>query len=135
MSRPSYSTARAPTIGPGSDCLSILDHRSGALRTPLLGDVGDAVRLADGLPDIDFVMSMFLPADVDQRSADRHQMRLMLTESDKPVVFVTYDTSGCRDAVAMAEVLAGGSDALRQQAVDLLLRQRRDCVAAEPRGS
>ena len=101
--------------GPGSDCLSILDHRSGALRAPLLGDVGDAVRLVDGLPDIDFVMSMFLPSDVDQRSADRHQMRLMLTESDKPVVFVTYDTSGCRDAVAMADALAGGSDALRRK--------------------
>ena len=99
--------------GPGSDCLSILDHRDGVLRTPLLADVRDAVRLTDGLPDLDFVMSMFLPADVDSRIADRHQMLLMLTESDKPVIFVTYDTSGCRDAVAMAEELAGGSDALR----------------------
>jgi trimethylamine---corrinoid protein Co-methyltransferase len=101
--------------GPGSDCLSILDHRDGAARTPSLGDVRDAIRLADRLPDLDFVMSMFLPADVDQRIADRYQMRLLLTESDKPVVFVTYDTGGCLDAVAMAEQLAGGSDALRRK--------------------
>lgn len=98
--------------GPGSDCMSILDHRDGALRRPLLSDVRDAVRLVEAHPDLDFVMSMFLPTDVDQRSADRHQMRLMLTESDKPIVFVTYETSGCLDALAMAEHLAGGREAL-----------------------
>lgn len=95
--------------GPGSDCASILDHRDSALRAPLLGDVRDAVRLVDALPGLDFVMSMFLPSDVDQRTADRHQMRLILTGSDKPVVFVTYKTSGCLDAVAMAEHLVGGA--------------------------
>ena len=101
--------------GPGSDCLSILDHRDGTTRTPSLGDVRDAIRLADRLPDLDFVMSMFLPADVDQRIADRYQMRLLLTESDKPVIFVTYDTGGCFDAVAMAEQLAGGRESLRSK--------------------
>jgi trimethylamine---corrinoid protein Co-methyltransferase len=99
--------------GPGSDCMSILDHRDGVLRRPLLSDVRDGVRLVEALGGLDFVMSMFLPADVDQRLADRHQMRLMLTESDKPIVFVTYETSGCLDAVAMAEHLAGGREALR----------------------
>jgi trimethylamine---corrinoid protein Co-methyltransferase len=101
--------------GPGSDCLHILDHRSAAVRTPLLRDVRDAVRLADGLAELDFVMSGFLPADVDQRIADRYQMRLMLTESAKPIVFVTYDTSGCLDAVAMAECLAGSGEVLRSR--------------------
>ena len=101
--------------GPGSDCMSILDHRDGALRRPLLTDVRDAVRLVERLADLDFVMSMFLPADVDQRLADRHQMRLMLTESDKPIVFVTYETGGCLDAVAMAEHLAGGREALHDR--------------------
>jgi trimethylamine--corrinoid protein Co-methyltransferase len=101
--------------GPGSDCLRILDHRSGAIRTPVLGDVRDAVRLTARLDNLDFVMSMFLPSDVDQRIADRYQMRLMLTESDKPIVFVTYDTGGCLDAVAMAERLAGGSEPLRSR--------------------
>jgi hypothetical protein len=41
--------------GPGSDCMSILDHRDGALRRPLLSDVRDAVRLVEALADLDFV--------------------------------------------------------------------------------
>jgi len=101
--------------GPGSDCLHILDHRGGELRRPLLSDVTEAVRLAGALDEIGFVMSMFLPTDVDQRIADRHQMRAMLTASAKPVVFVTYDETGCRDAVAMAEAVAGGAEALRRR--------------------
>ena len=98
--------------GPGSDCLNILDHRSGERRAPTMADVGEGVGLADALADVDYVMSMFLPADVDNRIADRHQMRLMLTRTRKPIVFVTYDASGCYDAVAMAEIVAGGADAL-----------------------
>ncbi len=98
--------------GPGSDCLNILDHRSGERRAPTMADVGEGVGLADALTDVDYVMSMFLPADVDSRIADRHQMRLMLTRTRRPIVFVTYDASGCYDAVAMAEIVAGGADAL-----------------------
>lgn len=98
--------------GPGSDCLRILDHRSGELREPLMSDVDEGVRLADACDELDFVMSMYLPTDVDQRIADRHQMRTMLTRSRKPIVFVTYDESGCYDAIAMAEALAGGAEVL-----------------------
>ena len=98
--------------GPGSDCLHIIDHRTGERRRPTMADVAEGVGLADALGDIDFVMSMFLPAHVDERIADRHQFRAMLTGTRKPLVFVTYDASGCRDAVAMAELVAGGAEAL-----------------------
>jgi trimethylamine---corrinoid protein Co-methyltransferase len=100
--------------GPGSDCLRLLDHRSGALREPLMADVAEAVRLVEASDELDFVMSMFLPTDVDQRIADRHQMRVMLTASRKPIVFVTYDDTGCYDAVAMAEAVAGGAAELQR---------------------
>jgi len=98
--------------GPGSDCLSILDHRSGERRAPTMADVAEGVGVADALGDIDYVMSMFLPTDVDDRIADRHQFRTMLTGTRKPLVFVTYDASGCYDALAMAELAAGGAEAL-----------------------
>lgn len=100
--------------GPGSDCLNIIDHRTGERRQPVLQDVVDGMILADALPNIDFVLSMVLPTDVPQAVADRYQMEVMLSYTTKPIVFVTTEFSGCVDAVEMAEAVAGGRDALRQ---------------------
>jgi len=99
--------------GGGSDCLNILDHRTGLRRRPLLSDVKEASRLMDALPEIDFVMSAFLPEDVDQRIYDRYQMEVMLNNTTKPIVFVTPDFEGCVTAVEMCEAVAGGVDAFR----------------------
>ncbi|PWH20928.1 MAG: trimethylamine methyltransferase [Ardenticatenia bacterium] len=101
--------------GPGSDLLNIIDHRTGERRRPVLQDVREGITLCDALPNIDFVMSMFLPSDVPQTVADRFQMEVMLSYTTKPIVYVTYDTSGCLDAVEMAEIVAGGAQALRER--------------------
>jgi trimethylamine--corrinoid protein Co-methyltransferase len=45
--------------------------------------------------------------------ADRYQMEAMLSNTTKPIVFVTTEFSGCVDAVEMAEAVAGGPDDLR----------------------
>jgi len=103
--------------GPGSDCLNIIDHRTWEHRKPVLQDIVEGITLCDALPYIDFVMSMFLPTDVDQTIADRYQMEIMLSYTTKPVIFVTYDFSGCVDAVEMAEVVVGGPDALREKPI------------------
>jgi trimethylamine--corrinoid protein Co-methyltransferase len=100
-------------FGPGSDCLNILDHRTGERRKPVLQDVVEGMTVADALPNVDFVMSMVLPMDVPQTVSDRYQMEVMLNHTTKPIVFVTNEFSGCVDAVEMAEAVAGGSDALR----------------------
>jgi trimethylamine--corrinoid protein Co-methyltransferase len=99
--------------GPGSDCLNIIDHRTGERRKPVLSDVKDGTIVADALPRIDFVMSMVLPVDVSQMVVDRYQMEVMLNNTTKPIVFVTNEFSGCVDAVEMAEAVAGGAEALR----------------------
>jgi len=101
--------------GPGSDTLNIVDHRSGQRREPLLADVIDGSRLCDRLPNIDFLMSLVVPTDVDRAIADRYQLREMLRASRKPVVVVSYDLGGCLDAVAMAEAVAGGSEELSER--------------------
>lgn len=100
-------------FGPGSDCLNIIDHRTGERRMPLLQDVVEGMIVVDALPNIDFVMSMVLPVDVPQMVADRYQMEAMLNHTTKPIVFVTTEFVGCADAVEMAEAVAGGADALR----------------------
>ena len=101
--------------GGGSDCLNILDHRTGQRRRPTLKDVKEASTLMDALPEIDFVMSAFLPEDVDQQIYDRYQMEVMLNNTTKPIVFVTPDFEGCVAAVEMCEIAAGGAQAFQRQ--------------------
>lgn len=99
--------------GPGSDCPNIIDHRTGMRRQAALSDIVDGMRVCDYLPNIDFVMSMFIPFDVPVPVSDRYQMEAMLLHTTKPIVFVTHDLEGCQDAVEMAEIVAGGAEALQ----------------------
>jgi len=101
--------------GGGSDCLHVLDHHTGLRREPMLKDVADAARLMDGLPELDFVMSMLLPKDVNQQVYDRYQMEVMLNNTIKPIVYVTPDFEGCKAAVEMCEAVAGGEEAFRSK--------------------
>lgn len=100
--------------GPGSDCMKIIDHRTGERRKPKLQDVVEGTIVCDALPDIDFVMSMVLPGDVHQATADVHQMEAMLKHTTKPIIVVSYELRGLVAAVEMAEVVVGGPDALRR---------------------
>ena len=102
-------------FGGGSDCLNILDHHTGERRKPVLEDVAQAARLMDALPEIDFVMSAFLPEDVDGRVYDRYQMETMLNNTTKPIVFVTPDFEGCVAAVEMCEAVAGSPAVFRHK--------------------
>jgi trimethylamine--corrinoid protein Co-methyltransferase len=101
--------------GGGSDCLNILDHNTGERRKPVLDDVRRAATLMDALPEIDFVMSAFLPEDTDPRIYDRYQMEVMLNHTTKPIVFVTPDFEGCVSAVEMCEVVAGSPEAFQSR--------------------
>lgn len=100
-------------FGTGSDCPNVLDLRTRERRPGVLQDVIDATIVCDALPNIDFLMSFAIANDLDPLTYDRHQMYAMLTNSAKPILFVTLDFGGCVDAVRMAEAVAGGAEALR----------------------
>jgi len=104
-------------FGPGSDCLNIIDHRTGERRKPILQDVIEAVRLADALPNIDFIMSMLLPSDVDQTLADTYQTQVMLANTTKPIIVVSYESKGLENSVEMAKAVVGGAQALREKPI------------------
>jgi trimethylamine--corrinoid protein Co-methyltransferase len=103
---------RISTYGTGSDCLHILDHRTGERRKAVLQDVVDGIRVSDAMPNVDFIMSMFLPSDAPV-AAEVRQMEVMLTYSDKPITFVTYEWEGTPEIIEMAEVAVGGAEILR----------------------
>lgn len=105
---------RKAYYGNGSDLLFIIDHRTGKRREPKLQDVRDMVALVDALPDMDFVMSGFIPKDVPIEMAQRWQMIVMLEHSRKPIIYVTTDLANTKAKIAMAEIVASGAEALRQ---------------------
>jgi len=100
--------------GVGSDCMSTYDLETGDHRKAVLSDVVNGVRLVDALPNMDFVMSMFLPSDVPQADYERHQMSMMLQESTKPIIFVGIEADSTVMAIDMAAAVAGGLKFLQQ---------------------
>jgi trimethylamine--corrinoid protein Co-methyltransferase len=100
--------------GPGSDCPNVIDVRTGERRRGTLQDIVEASRVCDALPNIDFLMSFCIASEVDQAVADRYQMRAMLMNSTKPILFVTTEFPGCVDVIKMAEAVAGGAEELRR---------------------
>ena len=102
-------------FGTGSDCLNLLDPRTGEHRLFVEADLVDAYHLCDALPNIHFVMSVGIPSDVDPLCLYDVQMAHMLEDTVKPVVFVTNDRAACQRAIDMAIAVAGSRAALREQ--------------------
>lgn len=107
-----FLEGRRTFFGTGSDLPNILDLETGERRQSLLADVADTARLADSLPNIDFVMSMALPSDIAAATSDRHSFLAMIENTSKPVVFTAWDERGLADIIEMAELVAGGAERL-----------------------
>ena len=73
-------------LGSGPDCLYVSDPDTGERRRAALADVEAAARVVEALPNIDFAMSMALPADVANEVVDVTQFGAMLRGTRKPIV-------------------------------------------------
>jgi len=73
-------------LGSGPDCLYVADPDTGERRRAALADVEVAARFVEALPNIDFAMSMALPADVANEVVDVTQFAAMLRGTRKPIV-------------------------------------------------
>ncbi len=99
-------------FGTGSDCLNFLDPATGEHRPFTKTDIINGYHLCDALPNIHFVMSIGIPADVPPALTYDVQMALMLEHTTKPLVFVTNDRASCQRAIDMAAAAQGGMGAL-----------------------
>jgi trimethylamine--corrinoid protein Co-methyltransferase len=102
-------------FGVGSDCPYIWDPYTGERRKAKYEDQINAIRVVDHCDNIDFLMSVYLPSDIDDEIYDRFQMQTMLLESDKPIVFVNNEFNGLLDCWEMAQVVAGGLKELQRK--------------------
>jgi trimethylamine--corrinoid protein Co-methyltransferase len=101
-------------FGPGSDTLHYLDPRSAVRRPFQLADVAECIRVCDYLPEIGFVMSVGVPADVPSQHTYRHQFAAMLRNTFKPIMAVCNDRADIEALGAMAAAVQGGMPRLSQ---------------------
>lgn len=107
-------------FGTGSDTPYYIDPYSGERRSSSTQSVSNNVRVIDALPNLDFVMSLGISQDVPQPVYDRYQYEAMVTNTSKPIVVTANDAEGFADIIEMAEIVAGGEDALRRNPLIVL---------------
>ena len=101
-------------FGTGSDLPFTYDRKTGERRRTTCGDVRDAAKIVDHLPNLDFHMSHGVVSDVpNPMTYDRHQFLAMLETCTKPLVLTSVDGDGLEDLWRMSCLLKGGEDALR----------------------
>ncbi len=95
-------------FGTGPDCPFVHDVRTGERRRARLADVAEAARLAEMLPNIDYVMSMGLPDDVRSERLEQAQFAAMAGATSKPIILSSpFGEESLREVVEMAELCGG----------------------------
>ncbi len=102
-------------FGSGSDTIYTLDVENGHRRRATIQDVEDFARLSDALENIDFVMSMSNPEDVEPDDQYVHSFISMLRGTIKPNVYTAKDVQDMRDIYRIAAAVAGGEQQLREK--------------------
>ncbi len=96
----------------------ILDPETGERRASTAADLRLVTRLADALPEIGFLWQGVEAGDVPVPVRPLHELRIQLADSSKHVQLMTAVTPfAAEHAVAMAQAVAGGADALRARPI------------------
>jgi trimethylamine--corrinoid protein Co-methyltransferase len=103
---------RKAHFGTGSDTPNVIDFQTGERRPAVLEDVKRAARLADGLENVDFIMSMGLAGDCPVERTDRYHFAAMMENSGKPIMFTAWSLDGLQEIYEMAAIAAGGAEQL-----------------------
>ena len=100
-------------FGTGSDLLSTYDIETGEHRPSTIDDVARAARLADALPNIDFVMSSAYPNGVDPHQSYLLSFATMMRNTTKPLIVTAENGDDLRVDVRFGGNAAGRGRALR----------------------
>ena len=102
-------------FGLGTDLAHTYDLETGRLRKSKLKDVQTAARIADALPEIDFIASYALANDSPPNLLYLDSFKSQLEHSTKPIFFTAAGLEDIRMIKQMAATVAGGSDDLRRR--------------------
>jgi len=101
-------------FGLGGSGIYMLDPDTYQRRTATLQDLVDSTRLADSLENIDFLMGLIIPQDVDQSIWDRYSALIKLQNTTKHCFTGALGEEGARDVIKMASHVAGGERELEK---------------------
>ena len=97
------------------------DFETGERRRALYSDCAAASKLADALPEIDFLMSLSDIADKPAELNDLFTTRAMFENSTKPIIGIPLNVTTLKEAAELAAVACGGWDAFHAKPSYLLL--------------
>jgi len=91
------------------------DIYTSEIRPTTVADIALGAKVADALPNIDWVMPMGSSQNVPALAADLHEFEAVVTNTTKPIVFIGYTPRGVELVFEMAATVAGGMDRLRER--------------------
>ncbi len=104
-------------FGPGLTSTYFIDPDSGERRPSRRGDPGMTARVADALPNIDYVMGLGLIGDVRADLASVYEFSEMLANTGKPIIAWAHRNSNVAAMYRMAVAAAGGEEALARRPI------------------
>ncbi len=106
---------RRSYFGTGSDLIYAFDSKTMQRHPCMLDDVARAARVADALPNIDFIMSFAHPSDLPARRAYLMSFQAMAANSSKPIVCTAAGREDLSRMWQIAAILRNGEDELRSK--------------------
>jgi trimethylamine--corrinoid protein Co-methyltransferase len=113
-------TGRKSYYGTSTASPRTRDPFTGEIRATSVADIAFGARVADALPNIDWVMQMGSAQDVPALAADAHEFEAVTANTTKPVIFITYSARGTERMYEMAAEVAGGLENLTRRPFVLL---------------
>ncbi|MDR1471440.1 MAG: trimethylamine methyltransferase family protein [Synergistaceae bacterium] len=102
-------------FGTGGTVLFVNDFDTGEKRKAIARDVRDFACLTDALENLAFYVIHTYPSDVPTEDVDANRFYWALTNTSKPVMGGMYTMKGLKEAIQIAETIAGGADKLRER--------------------
>ena len=101
--------------GMGTDLVHTYDLDTGEIRQSCLQDVVNAARVADKLPEIDFIGSYALPFDAPMNMGYIDSFKAQVENSIKPIFFTAAGAEDLAVMNALAAAAVGGAEALKEK--------------------
>jgi trimethylamine--corrinoid protein Co-methyltransferase len=102
-------------FGAVTDCPEILDPYTKKRRQCYVEDIGNAARLIDALPNIEWMLTASSHPTLPGEITDKISLLQAILNSSKPVACCINDVSSLREMIDLCSMVAGGEKQLRRK--------------------